>query len=734
MAQNKVDSTTGHFISELEAVKCAIPFDILGIHPSNTGAGVVIRAWFPEAIALELLDPNNGKKIADIPRLKDAMFEITLPKETLDFVYKYKVIYKEGAHECYDPYQFVDQVKVETQMNTVRLYEHMGAQQRSVQVNDFEVPGILFSVYAPLARSVSVIGDFNNWDGRRHPLKSSEDGIWRLFIPELKNGTLYKFELKNPAGEKVPLKADPFGFSSQQAPGNASIVYDHNTYQWNDQEWIANRKEKLGYDKPMSVYEVHLGSWRKHFEKSLSYRQMADELLAYVVDMGYTHIELLPITEHPFDGSWGYQPVGLFAPTSRFGSPDDFKYFVDKFHQAGIAIIVDWVPAHFPNDDHGLANFDGTPLFEHPDPKRGWHPDWNTYIYDYGRGFVSDFLVSNALYWIDYFHIDGLRVDAVASMLYLDYSREDGEWEANKYGGNENLEAIDFVKRLNETVYGHYPDIMTIAEESTSWPKVTKPTWDGGLGFGYKWNMGWMHDTLVYMGYEAVHRKYHQDEITFSLVYSFSEQFVLPLSHDEVVHGKGSILERMPGDEWQKTANTRMYYGFMYGHPGKQLMFMGNDIGQGTEWNYNTQVDWYILDYGIHKGVQNVVKKLNNLHSSEKALHEIDYSYEGFEWIDFSDSNQSVISFIRKAKDPQDHIVVICNFTPVTRENYRMGVFGDFEYEEILNTDAAEFFGSGVKALAHPVVRAEHIQSHGRDHSINLTLPPLSTVYLKPKR
>ena len=560
-------------------------------------------------------------------------------------------------------------------------------------------------------------------------MASADDGIWRLYIPGLTAGALYKFELHDSHGNKLPLKSDPFGTYSEQWPGLASIVFDNTAYHWQDHQWLAQRGEL--YDQPLSIYEVHLGSWRrKDGNVVLNYRELVKELVPYVKSMGYTHIEMLPVSEHPLYESWGYQPVGMFAPTSRYGSPDDFKYLVDRCHKAGIGVILDWVPAHFPNDDHGLARFDGTALYEHPDASRSWHPDWQTYIYDYGRHWVQDFLISSAIFWLEEYHIDGLRVDAVASMLYLDYSRKDGEWEPNKYGGNENLEAIEFLKRFNQTVYERHPDVMTIAEESTSFPKVSRPLYDDGLGFGYKWNMGWMHDSLKYMGNDPVHRSHHHGQITFSTAYAWTENFVLSLSHDEVVHGKGTLLTRMPGDDWQRFANLRAYFGFMYAHPGKKLMFMGGEFGSWKEWNHHQSLDWHLLDdtNNLHSGCQRLIKTLNKLYKTTPALYEQDSIPEGFQWLVADDSQQSVLAFARY-DTKGDSVIVINNFTPVVREDYMVGVPAAKTYKLLLNTDAEEFGGSGVSTGASLTpITAEH---HGQSQAIRLTLPPLSTVILK---
>lgn len=613
--------------------------------------------------------------------------------------------------------------------NHYRLYNKLGAHLMTVD----GVEGTHFAVWAPNAEKVSVLGDFNYWSPDSHVLKVRDDwsGIWEGFIPGLKNGTLYKYQIDSRYhGYKVQ-KGDPFSFLWEVPPKTASVVWDL-SYEWSDNEWMEKRKANNSTKGPISIYEVHLGSWRRVPEEGnryLNYREMAHYLADYVKDMGFTHIELLPIMEHPFYGSWGYQTVGYFAPTSRFGTPQDFMYMVDHLHKNGIGIILDWVPSHFPTDEYGLGYFDGTHLFEHADSRKGFHPDWNSYIFNYGRNEVRSFLISSAVFWLDKYHIDGLRVDAVASMLYLDYSRNDGEWIPNEYGGRENVEAISFIKRLNEAVYHEFPDVQTIAEESTAWPMVSKPTYLGGLGFGMKWNMGWMHDTLKYFSKDPVFRKYYHNQLTFSIWYAFTENFLLPLSHDEVVHGKGSLLGKMPGDEWQRFANLRLLYGYMFGHPGKKLLFMGNEWGQVKEWGHEESLEWHVLQFGFHNGVKNWVKDLNHLYRNEPALHELDFENEGFEWVDFHDWEESVVSFIRKGRDTRDTYLVVLNLTPVYRENYRVGVPLDGWWKEMLNSDASEYGGSGKGNRGG--VMAENIPSHKRHHSLNLTLPPLSAVFFK---
>ncbi len=596
------------------------------------------------------------------------------------------------------------------------------------------VAGVHFAVWAPDAERLSVLGDFNGWQSGAHPLSpSGESGIWSGFIPGLSAGSAYKYRVESRyAGYKVE-KADPFAFAYEIPPKTASLVWDLG-YEWGDSSWMAGRAEANALSAPMSIYEMHLGSWRRVPEdgnRSLTYRELAAQLVPYLVDMGYTHVEFMPVMEHPFAGSWGYQTTGYFAPTSRFGSPQDFMALVDQLHQAGIGVLLDWVPSHFPSDEHGLAYFDGTHLFEHADARKGFHPDWHSYIFNYGRNEVRSFLISSAAFWLDTYHADGLRVDAVASMLYLDYSRKPGEWIPNAYGGNENLEAITFLRRLNETAYQEHPDIQTIAEESTAWPMVSRPTYLGGLGFGMKWDMGWMHDTLDYIGHEPVHRKYHHSQLSFRLIYAFNENFVLPLSHDEVVHGKGSLLAKMPGDAWQRRANLRALLGYMYAQPGKKLLFMGSELGQWSEWNHDSSLDWHLLDDPAHAGLQRWVRDLNHLLRAEPSLHEVDFEPAGFEWVDPNDWDGSVISFMRHDRHQGPPVLVVVNFTPVVRPGYRVGVPSRGMWLELLNSDAESYGGSGQGNLGG--LKARPVASHGRPYSLSLTLPPLSALYLKPE-
>jgi len=592
--------------------------------------------------------------------------------------------------------------------------------------------GVYFAVWAPNARSVTVTGDFNAWDKSSHPLHArGNSGIWEGFLPDVTKGALYKYHITSQnAGYRVD-KADPFGVFHEISPKTASIVWDLD-YHWEDAQWMDERWSRNGLDSPMSIYEVHLGSWRRvasEGNRSLNYRELAVELAEHVRRCGFTHVEFLPVMEHPFFGSWGYQTTGYFAPSSRYGTPQDFKYLVDYLHQHGIGVILDWVPSHFPSDEHGLAYFDGTHLFEHADPRQGYHPDWNSYIFNYGRNEVRSFLLSNALYWLDEYHVDGLRVDAVASMLYLDYSRKEGEWIPNQHGGRENLEAIEFLRQFNTEIYKRHGDVQTIAEESTAWPMVSRPTYVGGLGFGMKWDMGWMHDTLEYMSHDPVYRKYHHNQLSFRMVYAFNENFCMPLSHDEVVHGKGSLLAKMPGDDWQKFANLRLLYGYMYGMPGKKLLFMGAEFGQNSEWQHDASLPWHLWEEPSHSSLQRWMGTLNNFYAGEKALHEWDCDPAGFEWIDANDWEDSALTFLRKAKTNDDIIAVACNFTPVPRFNYRMGVPRGGYWREILNSDATEHGGSGHGNLGG--VDATPVPFHGRPYSLNVTLPPLGVVFLK---
>jgi 1,4-alpha-glucan branching enzyme len=704
------------------------PFSFLGMHQSE--GGTVVRTFLPGARAVEIVS-REGDAIGTLERIHtDGLFAGPVRQSV---PYRLRVAWEDGAvAEVEDPYRYPgvlgDQdLYLLGEGNHLGLYEKLGAHPMELE----GVAGTSFAVWAPNARRISVVGAFNFWDGRRHAMRKHPGGVWEIFIPDVGEGEVYKYEILGPNGELLPLKADPFGFRAEKLPGTASIVHDPTRFEWDDEAWMQGREGRNALDAPMAIYEVHLGSWKRNPDGSYyTYDQLAEELVPYVVKMGYTHVEFLPPTEHPFDGSWGYQPLGLFAPTSRFGAPDDFKGLVDAFHREGIGVFIDWVPAHFPEDSHGLALFDGTHLYDHADPRQGRHPDWGTLVFNYGRPEVRNYLLSNALFWLSEYHIDGLRVDAVASMLYLDYSREPGEWVPNVHGGNENLEAVSFLQRTNEVVFGRHAGATTLAEESTAWPMVSRPTSVGGLGFGYKWNMGWMHDSLQYMSEDSINRRYHHNEITFSLAYAFGENFVLPLSHDEVVHGKRSLIEKMPGDEWQKFANLRAYYGFMYAHPGKQLLFMGGEIAQRREWNHDTALDWHLLEETPHVGVQALIKDLNDLYSTTPALYEVDFEPAGFGWIAGGDIENSVVSFLRRGDAEEELAIVVCNFTPVVRHDYRIGVPEAAAYEEALNTDDARYGGSGVGNGGR--ITTERVQAHGREHSLSLTLPPLATIILKP--
>ena len=613
--------------------------------------------------------------------------------------------------------------------NHFKLYQKLGCHRTTQR----DVSGAAFSVWAPNAKKVSVVGDFNGWNRNSHPMNARWDGsgIWEAFIQDVPKGSPYKYFIQSHQKQHTGEKGDPFAFAWEIAPKTASVVWDLD-YEWNDEEWMKHRKGANALDAPMSIYEVHIGSWRRVPEenfRSLSYKETAHALADYVKETGYTHVEFLPITEHPFFGSWGYQTVGYFAPSSRYGTPQEFMYLVDYLHQHGIGVILDWVPSHFPADEHGLAYFDGTHLFEHADMRQGFHPDWNSYIFNYGRNEVREYLISSALFWFEKYHIDGLRVDAVASMLYLDYSRKEGEWIPNRFGGRENLDAIAFLRKLNETVYSEFPDVQTFAEESTAWPMVSRPTYVGGLGFGMKWNMGWMHDTLEYFSKDPIYRKHSHNQLTFSLLYAFNENFMLPISHDEVVHGKGSLVGKMPGDEWQRDANLRALLGYMFGHPGKKLLFMGCEFGQRGEWNHDGSLDWNVLEYAHHAGIQRWVKDLNRVYRSEPALHELDFTPDGFEWVDTQDWANSIIIFIRKARSSERTILVVCNLTPVPRHNYRVGVTAGGVWTEILNSDATLYGGSGRGNFGG--VESSPTPSHGRYYSLSITLPPLGVLFFR---
>lgn len=721
-------------VERLASASCSHPFSALGLMPNPEGPGLRLTVWLPDALEVRVKDLKSGKWVATLTQsTTPGLFETVFTRRKNSFPYLLQVHYGDDVvTELLDPYQFPSAAFAGLSELTQRpenLYHTLGAQLHQEEVAGQQVAGVRFAVYAPSATAVSLIGDFNFWDGRRHPMERSLCGHWVLFVPGLKAGDRYKFEIKDPAGHCLPHKSDPVGFYSEQYPSFASVVYDHNQYQWQDADWQQSQRNDKR-EQPLSIYELHVGSWRRHANgDSLSWRELALELVDYVRDMGYTHIELLPVSEHPFSGSWGYQPTGMFAPTSRYGSADDFKFFVDRCHQAGIGVILDWVPAHFPSDAHGLARFDGTPLYEYEDPRRGWHPDWNSYIYDFGRDTVRQFLVASALYWVDKFHIDGLRVDAVASMLYLDYSRNSGEWVPNVDGGNHNYEAISLLKWINEEVYGKYPHAMTIAEESTAFPGVSRPTFLGGLGFGFKWNMGWMHDSLSYMQKEPVHRRYHHNEMTFSMVYHYDENFILSLSHDEVVHGKHSLLYKMPGDEWQQAANLRAYMGYMYAHPGKKLNFMGTELAQSSEWNHDSQLAWHLLNYPKHAGQQRLIRDLNHLYTRESALYRADYEQGGFRWLDHQDADNGIFAMLRS--DPQSgrQVAVAASFTPVPRLGYRLGVPHAGRWKVALNTDSEFYWGSNYD-VGGTHFEAEPTPWQGMDYSIVLNLPPLATLFI----
>jgi len=714
------------------------PHHILGIRGESTGS--IARVFHPGALSAALIF-DHGEKLPLIKVHADGLFEGLSPAKlpASPGAYQIEVLLGDGSSLAYrDPHAFAPllgelDLYLLGQGEHLEAYRHLGAHPRLVE----GIPGTAFAVWAPNAQRVSVVGDFNSWDGRRHMLRRlGGSGIWEIFIPGVGTGNHYKFEIRGPQGE-VFLKTDPYAFYAQHDLRTACIVTDLTRYEWKDAAWMKKRAASNAYASPVSVYEVHLGSWKRKPEdhdRPLSYLELAVELTAYVKEMGFTHVEFLPVMEHPFDGSWGYQVVNFFAASSRFGTPDEFRTLVDTLHQAGIGVILDWVPGHFPKDAHGLARYDGTALYEHEDPRLGEHRDWGTLIFNYGRNEVRGFLISNALFWMAEFHIDGLRFDAVASMLYLDYSRKAGEWVPNRFGGRENLEAIEFLKKVNTLCYSRHPGIMTVAEESTAWPGVSKPVYDGGLGFGFKWNMGWMNDSLRYIARSPIHRKHHQGDITFSMLYAYHEHFMLVLSHDEVVHGKGSLMNKMPEDDWQKAANLRMFLSWMWTHPGKKLLFQGCEIAQWREWDHAHSIDWHLLEYQPHQGMQRMVKRLNEIYRNEPALSLLDDVPEGFQWIDFRDAENSVWAFLRKAPAGQGHrdLLVIVNATPVVRHGYRLGVPHGGWYEKIFNSDQAIFGGSDCGT--DPGRDAETIWAHGSDHSIVLDLPPLATLILAVPR
>ncbi|OUS32069.1 1,4-alpha-glucan branching enzyme [Thalassotalea sp. 42_200_T64] len=714
------------------------PFVFLGLHVNDHGY-LQINVFQPQASAVSLLDAN-GKVVAKLEQLDDSGFFSKVTRRKKSFSYQLKISDDLGERIINDPYAcsplLTDlDVYLLNEGKHKTLYQTLGAHC----VEHDKLKGVSFMVWAPNASHVSVVGDFNQWDGRLHVLrKRLECGIWEIFIPEnasysaVAAGSHYKFEIKDGSGNLLPLKADPFGVQAQFRPDTSSVISAEHDFDWQDQQWMSERALRNSRTSAISIYEVHLGSWQRDANNDfLNYRDIADRLIPYTLEMGFTHIQLMPVSEYPYDGSWGYQPVGLFAPTARFGSSDDFKYFVQACHKAGLGLLIDWVPGHFPVDQHGLAKFDGSCLYEHEDLRKGFHPDWNTLIYNYGRTEVANFLRASAMHWLDTYHVDGIRVDAVASMLYLDYSRNDGEWIPNEHGGNENLEALAFLKEFNEELYRDYPGAFSVAEESTSWPGVSKPTIDGGLGFGYKWNMGWMNDSLQYFSRDPVHRQHHHNELSFGLVYAFDENFVLPLSHDEVVHGKGSILGRMPGDDWQRFANLRAYYSFMWTHPGKKLLFIGCEFGQQAEWNYEQALDWHLLEHRHHQGVQQLVKDLNSLYKTMPALHQKDCQADGFAWVDHQNAEQSIYSYVRYGEDGTNPVLVVCNFTPNVHHHFRVGTPKAGFCAEVLNSDAAVYGGSNVGNLGG--VHSEATPWQGFDQSIEISVPPLATLAFELK-
>ena len=711
------------------------PFAVLGMHIVSTekGQALAVRTFQPGAKSVYLASETERYPLQQ--HRQTGFFEIILPQHQTPFSYRLHITYADGNEiTIADPYSFPPvlsdfDLHLHSEGNHHHIYDHLGAHPTEFH----KQPGVHFAVWTPNAQRVSVVGDFNAWNGCQHPMRNrGSTGIWELFIPDLKPGTIYKYEIKTQNGD-VFTKSDPYAFCMEHRPRTGSVVYQPDDALWFDTDWLQTRRERDPYTEPIAIYEVHLGSWRRNpheDNRSLTYRELAHELVEYVLEMGYTHIELLPIMEHPLDESWGYQVTGYYAPTSRFGTPDDFKYFVNHCHTHGIGVILDWVPAHFPTDAHGLAQFNGSAIYEHADPRQGTHPDWGTLIFNYGRNEVRNFLIANALFWIEKYHIDGLRVDAVASMLYLDYSRKEGEWIPNRYGGRENLGAIAFMHQLNALIHEKFPGVLMIAEESTSWPGVSRPVYLGGLGFGFKWNMGWMNDTLSYISKEPIHRKYHHDNLTFGLVYAFHENFILVLSHDEVVHGKRALIDKMPGDRWQKFANLRAFYAFQYAHPGKKLLFMGGELGQWQEWNSQESIHWHLLAETDHAGLKRFVRDLNTLYRGEPALYERDFDPEGFEWISLHDASNSVLSFLRRARSSDAPLIFACNFTPVPRENYRIGVPTPGTYRELINSDSERYGGSNMGNLG--TVQTDPIASHGHPHSLQITLPPLAAVMFKP--
>jgi 1,4-alpha-glucan branching enzyme len=716
------------------------PFGVLGMHWEKKG--VSVRAFLPEAASVKILEYGTSavtmKKVHD-----DGIFEVVFPTRKKFFQYALEcTLHDKTVKTLVDPYSFMpimteDSRYLFNEGTHQRVYDDLGSHVKEID----GVTGCVFAVWAPNAKRVSLVGSFNNWDGRRHPMRLlGASGVWELFVPGLANGTVYKYEIKKQGNDHLALKTDPYGYYQEAPPNHASIVCDLDTFTWEDGEWIAKRAKGNLLKQPMSIYELHLGSWKKNGPKRngdwLSYKELAVDIAQYVKTMGFTHVELLPVQDHPYVPSWGYQVGGFYAPNHRFGSPEDFQFFVNHLHKEGIGVIIDWVPGHFPKDAFGLAHFDGTHLYEHSDPREGEHKDWGTLIFNFGRHEVRNFLFANALYWMEKFHIDGLRVDAVASMLYRNYSRKAGEWIPNSHGGQENEEAINFLQTMNKLVHEKFPGAVTIAEESTAWPLVSRPTYLGGLGFTFKWNMGWMNDILSYFSKDPLYRKFHQNQITFALWYAFTENFILVVSHDEVVHGKKSLLEKMPGDVWKKFANVRAFFGFMFGHPGKKLMFQGSEFGMHWEWDAEQSINWHILsqedDAYHHNGLMKMVADMNTLYKNEPALWEMDYENAGFSWIDFNDADNSMISFIRQGKEWHNILVFVCNFTPVPKHHYRIGVPHGGFYQEIFNTDAQIYGGAGYGNLGG--VHAQQAQVHNRPYCLDLTIPPLSVLIFKWKQ
>ena len=711
------------------------PYACLGMHRRQGGTLLVVRALLPGAQTVRLLSAENGEPVVELLRYPDSdLFEGVPGRKRKPFPYLLEVTYSHSREVIDDPFAFSSRLDERqshyfSEGSAERLYDWMGAHPVVRQ----GVPGCHFCLWAPNARAVSVVGDFNFWNASKHPMrKHPASGLWDSFIPGVGAQTNYKFSMVD-AGGATRLKSDPLAFGMQHPPETASVVRPElHKHPWQDQEWMSQRIQQDKYGSPISIYEVHAGSWRRKEDEGnryLSYAELADELIPYVLDMGFTHVQFMPLGEYPFDGSWGYQPVGLFAPSSRFGSAEEFQQLVDRFHQAGLGVLLDWVPGHFPSDEHGLARFDGTALYEHEDPRKGYHPDWNTFIYNYDRAEVRSFLIANALYWMDKYHLDGLRVDAVASMLYLDYSREPGEWIPNRHGGRENLEAVELLQQVNRRLYANFPGAFTVAEESTAWAGVSHPVDSGGLGFGFKWNMGWMNDTLSYMARDPIHRRHHHSEISFGLVYAFEENFVLPLSHDEVVHGKGSLLERMPGDSWHKFANLRACFGFMWTHPGKKLLFMGGEFAQRNEWNHDQGLDWHLLEDDAHRGVSLLVRDLNRLYRSEPALHQCDCSPEGFEWIDYSNDSQSIFAYVRWDRNRRNAMVAVVNMTPTPHSEFELGMPLAGYWQEVLNTDSEHYGGSNMGNFGG--LHTREGSRHGQPCHLKMSVPPLATTVLK---